>query len=179
MVFSAPECLQKPCKQVNSDKTNACSIQYRKEFVTSTHNVVYAIPLWHKKTYVGESGRCINERLKEHQYNVTRVISGHLGIHWRDCGCKAMLKDTSSIVCFCLFGMYLSVRAKIKSIVESRAASLYGLVQSRLHVLLRSGIFPYTSICCKTFTKLFSCSLAWTKNDRKERHYASLLQDWQ
>ncbi|XP_070394116.1 uncharacterized protein, partial [Dermacentor albipictus] len=97
VVFSAPERLQKLCKQVNTEnnKRPSCSTQHCQQFVTCTHNVVYAIPLSCGNTYIGQTGRCINERLREHQYNVNKVISGHLGIHCRDCSCKPMFESPS------------------------------------------------------------------------------------
>lgn len=37
--------------------------------------------------YIRQTGRCINDQSREHQYNVTKQISGHLGIHCCDWGC--------------------------------------------------------------------------------------------
>uniref|UniRef100_A0A6G4ZX93 Putative tick transposon n=1 Tax=Rhipicephalus microplus TaxID=6941 RepID=A0A6G4ZX93_RHIMP len=37
--------------------------------------------------YIGQTGRCLNDRLREHNNNVHNVVQGHLGIDCRDCGC--------------------------------------------------------------------------------------------
>lgn len=39
-----------------------------------------------QRVYIGQTGRCVNDRLREHHYNVSKQISDHLGIHCRDCG---------------------------------------------------------------------------------------------
>lgn len=89
VVFSAPDKLSGLCKRVNSraGRKNTCTTKHRKPFVPCTAGVVYVISLTCGKKYVGQTGRCLNERLKEHYYNVNTAVQGHLGIHCRDCGC--------------------------------------------------------------------------------------------
>lgn len=58
-------------------------------------DVIYSVPLSCSRVYIGQTGRCVNQRLREHKYNVTKVISGHLAIHCQRCGCFPMFDKTS------------------------------------------------------------------------------------
>lgn len=51
--------------------------------------VVYSIPLSCGRQYIWQTGRCLKDRMREHWYNVNRVVSGHLGVDCCDCGCVA------------------------------------------------------------------------------------------
>lgn len=78
------------CSADNNPKRiiQSCSVKHENQSVECVGGVVYSVPLSCGKTYVGQTGRCLNKRLKEHNYNVRKAISGHLGIHCRDCsGC--------------------------------------------------------------------------------------------
>lgn len=48
---------------------------------------MYSIPLSCGQLYARKTGRCPNDPLPEHPYNVDTVVTGHLGIHCRDYGC--------------------------------------------------------------------------------------------
>lgn len=89
VVFSAPEKLASLCRAVNpgARETRTCTTKHRNKFVPCVQGVVYSLPLSCGKRYIGQTGRCLNERLKEHAYSVSSTVSGHLGIHCRDCGC--------------------------------------------------------------------------------------------
>lgn len=89
VVFSAPNKLAGLCRKVNSDVDNKikCTTKHQNQFVSCVQGVVYSIPLSCGRRYVGQTGRCLNDRLREHRYNVFKVVSGHLGVHCRDCGC--------------------------------------------------------------------------------------------
>lgn len=89
VVFSAPEKLGKLCKRVNDEFTpKKCSIKHENKFVACQEGVIYSIPLSCGKQYVGQTGRCVNERLREHNITVYNTVKGHLGIHCRDCESK-------------------------------------------------------------------------------------------
>lgn len=96
VLFSAPDRLSGLCKRVNQmGRTKVgCTTNHRDKFVSCTEGVVYSIPLSCGRTYVGQTGRCLNKRLLEHKYNVTVRISGHLGIHCRDCECAPQFNNT-------------------------------------------------------------------------------------
>lgn len=98
VVFSVPQKLSRICKAVNAaEPAPRCTTKHRSQFVECVDEVVYSVPLTCGKRYIGQTGRCLNERLKEHHYNVTRLLSGHLAIHCRDCGCKPIFEQTSVV----------------------------------------------------------------------------------
>lgn len=90
VALTAPNKLSKLCSRVNNRTYVGvqCNKTHRSQFVNCVANVVYRIPLTCGKEYVGQTGHCLYERLREHQYNVTSGISGHLGIHCKRCGCN-------------------------------------------------------------------------------------------
>lgn len=88
VVFSAPNRLSSLVKKVNSKKreSRGCLTRHAKPFVRCQENVIYSLPLSCGKQYIGQTGRCLNQRLGEHSYNVTRVpITGHVAKHCRTC----------------------------------------------------------------------------------------------
>ncbi|CAN7984562.1 unnamed protein product, partial [Ixodes hexagonus] len=89
VVFSAPNKLAGLCRKVNSEVENktVSNKKHQNLFVACAQGVVYSIPLSCGRRYVGQTGRCVNDRLREHRYSVFKVVSGHLGVHCRDCGC--------------------------------------------------------------------------------------------
>ncbi|XP_075726200.1 uncharacterized protein LOC142767846 [Rhipicephalus microplus] len=96
VLFSAPIKLLSICAQVNKPARvpQLCAVNHKFSYILCAENVVYSIPLSCGRIYVGQTGRCVNTRLKEHEYNVKNTISGHLGIHCRDCGCTPQFRDT-------------------------------------------------------------------------------------
>ncbi|CAN7939686.1 unnamed protein product, partial [Ixodes hexagonus] len=95
VVFSAPNKLYSMCKKVNSPSSNTvgCTKKHRTNFVSCVEGVIYSFPLSCGGVYIGQTGRCLNDRLREHHNNVLNTNSGHLGIHCRDCGCSALLNN--------------------------------------------------------------------------------------
>lgn len=101
VVFSAPDKLSRLCRHVNSDtpSSEVCRKKHQRQFIPCATNVVYSIPLLCGREYIGQTGRCVNDRLKEHSYNVEKSKSGHLGVHCRDCpGCEPIFSSTA-ILC--------------------------------------------------------------------------------
>ena len=68
-----------------------CGIKHRIEFVPCTLGVVYQIPFTCGKVYIGQTGRCLNIRLREHRSSSTGTASSHLALHCRDCACTPLL----------------------------------------------------------------------------------------
>lgn len=100
VVFSAPEKLVRLCSKVNSKdkKRRDCGIRHKNQFVACKEKVVYSLPLTCGKKYVGQSGRCVNDRLREHHNNVEKVVaSGHLAFHCKQCSCKPLYDKCSLI----------------------------------------------------------------------------------
>lgn len=46
------------------------------------------------KQYVGQTGRCINDRLREHACNVKNGRDGFLDLHCSKCGCKPLFQKS-------------------------------------------------------------------------------------
>lgn len=108
VVFSAPKKLAGMCKKVNrrNGESRGCTVRHVKQFVECKKGVIYSLPFSCGKEYVGQTGRCINQRLKEHHDNVARVATcGHVAKHCRDCRsdendsepCEPMYRDSKVI----------------------------------------------------------------------------------
>lgn len=95
-VFSAPNKLGRMCKAVNDTTPPKadCSTNHATRFVPCRTNVVYEIPLECDAVYVGQTGRCINERLREHAYALCVGNGSHLVSHCKACGCIPFLDRT-------------------------------------------------------------------------------------
>lgn len=50
--------------------------------------VAYKMPLPCNRCHLGQTGRCINIRLREHHYLLKATVGGHLLIPCRDCKCR-------------------------------------------------------------------------------------------
>ncbi|CAN7950138.1 unnamed protein product, partial [Ixodes hexagonus] len=99
VVFSAPDKLAKLSHLTNPFRKASvgCVKKHRSPFVACVEGVVYQIPLSCGKKYVGQTGRCLNDRLREHNLNVNNYRDGHLSVHCHDCGCKPLF-DTCSVL---------------------------------------------------------------------------------
>lgn len=93
VVFSAPNKLMDLCKlsKPGVRAKHGCEKKHRTKFVDCTDGVVYRIPLSCGKHYVGQTGRCLNDRLREHNNNVQKKNGGFLDLHCRTCGCTPLL----------------------------------------------------------------------------------------
>ncbi|CAN7996104.1 unnamed protein product [Ixodes hexagonus] len=93
VVYSAPEKLAKMCKLTDPFRKvpTGCPIRHRSPFVTCSEGVVYQIPLSCGKKYIGQTGRCLNVRLREHHQKVNGVRDGHLSCHCQDAGANLYL----------------------------------------------------------------------------------------
>lgn len=91
VVFTAPRKLSGMCRMVNATEgARACGKKHVTRFVECSVAVVYMIPLSCGKCYIGQTGRCLNDRLREHRASVSAVAAaGHLADHCRRCACKA------------------------------------------------------------------------------------------
>ena len=58
---------------------------------------MYELPLSCGKKYIGQTGRCANDRLREHANNVRTENAGHLAVHCRNCGCVPMYSQCNVI----------------------------------------------------------------------------------
>ncbi|XP_077564343.1 uncharacterized protein LOC144179781 [Haemaphysalis longicornis] len=87
VVFSAPDKLTKLCKASNPFRKPPlqCAKKHDTKYVKCVGNVVYEIPLSCGKRYIGQTGRCLNDRLREHCANVRNGSSGWLAHHCSMC----------------------------------------------------------------------------------------------
>lgn len=92
-VFTAPCKLAKVCALMHKKRATTC----KKHVDPSTKcikGVVYKIPLSCGRFYIGQTGRCFNERAREHSLAVRSNTGGHLDFHCRQCKCIPKLKET-------------------------------------------------------------------------------------
>ena len=98
VALSAPNKLSKLCSRTCGVSRSGCQIRHGVSYVPCAVGVVYAIPLSCGKTYVGQTGRCVNERLREHAQKVNKNTDkgAHLAAHINSCSnCEARFEGTS------------------------------------------------------------------------------------
>lgn len=96
VALSAPDKLRRLCPRINhlQPQQAECKVRHQQQYVDCQRGVVYEIPFTCGKIYVGQTGRCINERLREHALALRSSPAGHLAIHARDCMCSAVFSQT-------------------------------------------------------------------------------------
>lgn len=96
MVFSAPEKIGRLCQSVCDRKKRGCQKKHERAFVKCSMGVVYSIPLSCGKVNIGQTERCINDRLREHAQKLTKRDDkyAHLVAHVISCGCDARFSET-------------------------------------------------------------------------------------
>ncbi|CAN7944504.1 unnamed protein product [Ixodes pacificus] len=99
VVFTAPCKLSKLCAMSSGTKSRngPCDKRHAKQFVPCVKEVVYEIPLSCGRDYLGQTGRCWNDRLREHAASLGSGHGSHLPIHCRDCGCSPALDNTKVV----------------------------------------------------------------------------------
>lgn len=95
LVFSAPNKLAQLCPRTTKVgcKKKGCSKKHASPFVKCVQGVVYDIPLSCGKSYIGQTGRCLNDRLREHAQNLKKVDGAHLSSHCRKCMCEPIFRE--------------------------------------------------------------------------------------
>ena len=91
VVCSAPNKAHSMCRRVNQEgnsKGEVCGIAHRTKYATCEKGVIYNIPLSCGRSYIGQTGRCINDRAREHAASLRNISAGgHLSAHCRECRC--------------------------------------------------------------------------------------------
>ena len=94
LVFSAPRKLGGLCSQIEKEKekkkeignVRGCGTRHGLSYTRCAEGVVYEIPLTCGCSYIGQTGRCLNERIREHERNVEQDKEGpNLPKHIRKC----------------------------------------------------------------------------------------------
>ena len=105
VVMSAPNKLSSICSRVHKSSSGLrktcsfCPEKRKNRYVQCKSCVVYKLPLSCGGVYIGQTGRCINVRLREHLTSLTAAGGLHLPAHCRECGCQPMADKAT-----CLFG---------------------------------------------------------------------------
>lgn len=73
---------------------NVCSVKHSTRYVACKGGCVYVLPLSCGEEYVGQSGRCVNVCLREHELSLKGAISSRLAAHCRSCRCHPIFCDT-------------------------------------------------------------------------------------
>ncbi|CAN7943424.1 unnamed protein product [Ixodes hexagonus] len=96
LVFSAPMKLGQLCPRITgvSGRKQGCGTKHAKPHVGCVTHVIYEIPLTCGKSYVGQTGRCVNDRLREHTLSIKNNEGAHLPAHVRVCQCEPRFADT-------------------------------------------------------------------------------------
>ncbi|XP_042145540.1 uncharacterized protein LOC121835424 [Ixodes scapularis] len=102
VVFSCKLRLKQLCRRVNNNESiKRCSIKHAHQTVPCEEGVVYSIPLSCGDRYIGQTGRCLNTRLREHVLEVSRASDDTfhpIVVHQRLCtNCEARFQDTCTI----------------------------------------------------------------------------------
>lgn len=100
VMFSAPFKLISLTKSTNPLKTKSstdCRVQHRNRYATCSREVVYGTPLSCGACYVGTTGRCLNNRLREHANNVKNGKDGFLAQHCTECKCVPLFEETATL----------------------------------------------------------------------------------
>uniref|UniRef100_A0A224Z1C0 Tick transposon n=1 Tax=Rhipicephalus zambeziensis TaxID=60191 RepID=A0A224Z1C0_9ACAR len=99
VVSSAPRKLSQLAKLTCAagHKKQLCKTKHRTRFVNCISNVVYRIPLSCGACYIGQTGRCLNDRLREHACNVRSGNDGFLAQHASICGCHVQFDSTTVV----------------------------------------------------------------------------------
>lgn len=97
VVFTAPNKLSRLCPRICGDRKGGCQTSHDSRFVGCATGVVYSVPLLCGKVYIGQTERCINDRLREHALKVKKKEDkyAHLVAHIITCGCEARFYETT------------------------------------------------------------------------------------
>lgn len=71
-----------------------CQTRHARRFVDCASAVIYEIPLTCEKVYVGQTGRCVNDRLREHAAAMNVSFGARLTTHCGRCGCQPIFEAT-------------------------------------------------------------------------------------
>lgn len=95
LVFSAPCTLSSICKRVakHGAGRSRCNTAHVKRFSRCETCIVYRIPLTCGREYIGQSGRCVNDRMREHANLLPTGTGGNLQIHGKACGCDPLFSN--------------------------------------------------------------------------------------
>lgn len=93
---SSPHGDDTPYTECVSTQCMVCRLQRRHApYTECVSRVIYRIPLSCGRVYIGQTGRCFDDRAREHDLAVSGNKGGHLADHCRRCGCVPLLRQTT------------------------------------------------------------------------------------
>lgn len=100
--FSLPQKLTGMCKKVNAEptqeNTEACQTKHITKYVECKSCVVHHILLTYRKVYIGQTGRCLNDRLRKNKHRCQLITTPrNLAGHCKYCKCSVLLYETAVI----------------------------------------------------------------------------------
>ncbi|CAN8017135.1 unnamed protein product, partial [Ixodes persulcatus] len=100
VVFTCRMKLKQMCQRVNNEsRPPECSIKHSNKYVKCKEKPIYSIPLSCGGQYIGQTGRCLNVRLREHHLDVTKASSDSfhpIVVHARTChDCAPNFENTT------------------------------------------------------------------------------------
>lgn len=99
VLFSAPTKMVQICSKLRSIaedlKKAKCQKRHGHPYVLCWTGVVYRIPLTCGRSYVGQTGGCLNDGLLEPDCSLKSTVSGHLPVHSNTCFCSPTLHGTT------------------------------------------------------------------------------------
>lgn len=94
IAFSAPCKLARMCSRIPGEhKKGGCGKKHSHRYVECAVGVVYEIPLSCGRSYVGQTGRCVNDRAREHELSIGKIQGAHLATHCLSCCCEPRFKE--------------------------------------------------------------------------------------
>ncbi|CAN7980385.1 unnamed protein product [Ixodes pacificus] len=95
VVFSAPSKLSHLCAAVSREGRPSvqCDVKHRTPYVACASGVVYQIPLSCGRVYIGQTGRCVNVRAREHSLSLRSSPSGNLAVYCVRYDCTPSFHD--------------------------------------------------------------------------------------
>ncbi|XP_042150172.1 uncharacterized protein LOC121838157 [Ixodes scapularis] len=102
VIFKCRFKLGSMCKLVNNASSPpACAKKHGSQFVRCAKEKVYSIPLTCGAEYIGQTGRCINDRLREHHIACASQPEGSLHpiiVHGKECqACTPLFNETKVV----------------------------------------------------------------------------------
>lgn len=88
-VTSAPYNTYAMCRNFNDGNVQVkiCDTTHQAKYAPCTTGVVFQISLSTGKYYIGQTGRCINDRIREHLASLKGTSAGHLSARCKTCEC--------------------------------------------------------------------------------------------
>uniref|UniRef100_A0A224ZA17 Tick transposon n=1 Tax=Rhipicephalus zambeziensis TaxID=60191 RepID=A0A224ZA17_9ACAR len=129
VVFPAPRKLSGMCPRISRGPLPApCGKKHARHYVTCATGVVYEIPLSCGRVYIGQTGRCVNDRAREQDLSLKNNLLAHLPMHCSACGCEARFAN-------------VTILGRSKEVMEREMLEAYLI--SDTSVVLRSAEFDF------------------------------------